>query len=247
MLALLRCEFVKARTTRALSGLVAGAIAVALLGAISVITSGDARALARPLNDQQYFLLASINISLFGLVLGIREFTDEYRNGTIVPTVLATPKRERVFVAKAFCAAVLGLILAAIAATVMVLLSVPLLSLKGVALEFGADEVGAVTGLAVSAALWAALDVGLGAAVRQQVAAIVAGLIWVLVVENLAASFLGTAGRFLPGQAGHALASASQAQDPLPLPLAAVVLLGYVAVSSVVGAALFGRRDMAAS
>ena len=100
MRALLRAELVKLATTRTAIGLVAGGAAVAALGALSTIMSGQPAELDRPLQEQTFFLLASINLSLFAVVLGIRGFTDEFRHGLIVPTLLVTPSRVRVVAAR---------------------------------------------------------------------------------------------------------------------------------------------------
>jgi ABC-2 type transport system permease protein len=243
---LLRAEFVKAMTTRTVFGLVIGAIGVAVLGALSVIMSGEASRLSGPPHEQPYFLLASINVSLFAVVLGIRSFTDEFRYGSIVPTLLATPSRRKVLAGKVATGYILGMVLGLAATVMMVLVSIPLTTVKGGDLAIGPEDVAAVGGLAFSAGLWSALGVGLGAAIRTQVPAIVGALVWILVVENLGTGFLGDAGRYLPGQAGHALANAAQGGDHLTAPLGGSVLILYVGLASVVGAALLSSRDISA-
>jgi ABC-2 type transport system ATP-binding protein len=210
MSGLLKAESVKALTTRAFFGLILGAAGVAVLGAFSVIMSGQGSRLTGPIHDQTHFLLASINISLFAVVFGVRIFTDEFRHGSIIPTLLATPSRLKVVAGKVLIGFLLGFVLGIVATVTMVLISVPLTSLKGGTAEISSGDVGAVGGLALSAGLWSAIGVGLGAAIRSQVPAIVGALVWILVVENLGTGFLGDASRFLPGQAGHALANASR-------------------------------------
>ena len=47
------------------------------------------------------FLTVPMGIAwAFVLILGLRSFTDEFRFGSIVPTLLANPDRRRVLVAK---------------------------------------------------------------------------------------------------------------------------------------------------
>jgi ABC-2 type transport system permease protein len=57
-------------------------------------------------------------------------------------------------------------------------------------------------GTVVMSALWAALGVGLGAVVRNQVLAIVGLFAWVFVVEILLFQYLPGVGRYAPGAAG---------------------------------------------
>lgn len=124
---LLRAELVKMATTRTAVGLVVGGAAVAALGAFSTIMSGQPADLAKPLHEQMFFLLASINLSLFAVVLGIRGFTDEYRHALIVPTLLVTPSRVEVVAAKTVVLAAAGAVLATLAQVVMLAVTIPLL------------------------------------------------------------------------------------------------------------------------
>ena len=244
MISAIKAEFIKAFTTRSFLGLLIGAAAVAALGAFSVIMSAQPSRLDGPIHRETQFYLASINISLFAVIVGIKAFTDEFRHGSIIPTFLATPSRSGVVAVKVVVAFILGAALGLAATIVMVLLSVPLASVKGGALRFALADAAAVGGLALAAGLWAAVGVGLGAAIRSQVPATVGALVWILVVENLGTANFGDGGRFLPGQAGHALASAGQTDDLLAAPVALVVLVLYVVLTTVVGLVLLLRRDI---
>ena len=105
----------------------------------------------------------------------------------------------------------------------------------------------AMAGLVVASALWAAIGVGVGALVRHQVAAVVGALVWVLVVENLGTALLGDAGRYLPSQAGRALARAAQGDVLIGAAAGALVLLTYVVLVSVVAVARVTRIDISAA
>jgi hypothetical protein len=74
------------------------------------------------------------------------------------------------------------------------------------------------------------------------VAAIVGGLIWVLAIENLGSSLLGDSGRYLPGQAAHALADVPV--NALSVLLGAVMLAGYAIVATLAAAGSLVRRDV---
>lgn len=247
MWALARAEFIKLATTRTALGLVAGASAVAALGAFSTIMSAAPEDLSRPVHEQHFFMLASINLALFALVLGIRAFTDEFRYGSIVPTFLVVPDRSRVMMAKVATSAAAGAVLAAVAQVVMLGLAVLLIAVKGAEITVQGKDLAAMAGLVVAGALWAAIGVGIGAMVRHQVAAIVGALVWVLLLENLGAGFLGDAGRFLPGQAAHAVAQATQAGTLLVPAAGAVVLMAYMVAINTAAAVRVRRVDIASA
>lgn len=242
---MLRAELLKLTTTPAVLGLLAGAVVVAGLGAVSTTTSADPTSLATPLHTQHAFLLASINIGLFALILGMRSFSDEFRHGTIAWTLLSVRERWPVVVAKATTSALAAAAIAAVALAVMVALVALLSPAKGVPLSLTGADLAAAAGLSVAAAAWATLGVAVGALVRHQVAAVVGGLVWVLVVENLASGLLGDAGRFLPGQAAHAVADATAASALLPVWAGVAVLLAYVAGVGLLAAATLSQREVA--
>lgn len=244
-MSMLRAEWLKLQTTRAFYGLIAGAVGVAGLGAFSTVASAQAESLSGPIHQQTFWVLASINIGLFALILGIRAYTEEYRHRTIVHTLFADPRRRRSAVAKAVASAAGAVLLAAVATAIMIGVALGMASAKGGTLAPDASDFGAVAGLVGAAALWAVLGVGVGALVRHQVAAIVGGLVWVLVIENLGAGFLGAAASFLPGQTAHSLARASEAGDLLAVPVAAAVFAGYALALWAAGVTATRRRDVA--
>lgn len=247
MRALVRSELIKLTTTKTVIGLVAGAAAVVSLGAFSTIMSGQAEGLNRSVHDQDFFMLASINLALFALVLGIRAFTDEFRHGSITPTLLITPKRSRVVVAKIITSGAASAVLAAVAQAVMLAVGALLLPLKGAEVLIGSTDVTAMAGLVLASALWGAIGASVGAMVRHQVAAIVGALIWVLLLENLGGGLLGDAGRFLPGQAAHALAQASQAATLLAPAVGALVLVVYALAAGAAATVRMACSDVTSS
>lgn len=245
MKGMLKAEWLKLRTTRAFYGLIAGATAVATLGGFSTVASAHMDSLAGPLHAQTFWVLASINIGLFALILGIRAYTEEYRHGTIVHTLFADPHRRRNALAKAVVSASAAVLMAAVAMAAMIGVVLAMASAKGGNLSLDASDAGPITGLLGAAALWAVLGVGIGALIRHQVAAIVGALVWVLVIENLGAGFLGEGASYLPGQAAHALARATEVGNLLAVPGAIAVLGGYALALWGAGVAATRRRDVA--
>ncbi|MDQ3963850.1 MAG: hypothetical protein M3277_08075 [Actinomycetota bacterium] len=244
MRATLNAEWLKLRTTRAYAGLIAGAVGVAALGAFSTVASAPVHSLSGPVHSQTFWMLASINIGLFALIVGIRSYTEEFRHRTVVHTLFADPARIRSAIAKAIVAAAAAALLATIAAAGMTLVGLAMASAKGGNLSLAASDVEAFAGFLLATGLWAIVGVGIGALVRHQVPAIVGALVWVLVIENLGAAFLGAAGRYLPGQSAHALAGADL-PDLLAPTVGAAVLATYAAVLWMAGAAAMRQRDVA--
>lgn len=240
----LAAEWIKIRSTRTLWALLAGAVAVVALSTLSTASNVQAAGLGRPLSEQDFFFLVATNLSLFAVVVGVRSFTDEFRHGTVVYSLLSTSSRTRLVLAKAVVAAAGAAVLAAIAQAVMLLILAVLAAGAGTELTLDRSDAAALAGLALACAGWAVIGVGVGAVVRHQVAAVVGAVLWVLVVENLGASFLGGAGRFLPGQAALAVAQAAVSPDMLPVSAAAALLTGYVAAALALAGTQLHRADV---
>jgi hypothetical protein len=92
--------------------------------------------------------------------------------------------------------------------------------------------------------LWTAIGVGLGLAVRHQVAAIAGTLVWILAAEGLLSGLVPDVAKFFPGAAGFAVVGVNPA-DLLTPGLGALLLGGYALVAVATGAILMQRRDIA--
>jgi ABC-2 type transport system permease protein len=241
----LRAELLKLVTTRATYGLLLGAVAVVAVSVGSTIASAKGPSLSGPVHEQVFFLLASINVGLFSLILGIRVVTDEYRNSTIVHSFLTDPGRGRTLVAKALAAALAASMVAVASLIALIAVALPLASAKGGTLTIEGSDALASAGFLLSNALWAIIGVGVGAAIRHQVAAIVGGLVWVLLIENLGSGFLGDMGAYLPGQAAYALGHALDSTTALQASTAGIVMAIYALIASLLGVAVTRARDVA--
>ena len=97
---LIRAEGLKLRTTRGAFLLLLGAVAISIFAVVA--PGGNAlREFAQPLHEQQTVLIISMLMRILLLVLGIRAVTEEFRHGTITPTLLAGPRRQKLVLAKA--------------------------------------------------------------------------------------------------------------------------------------------------
>jgi hypothetical protein len=89
---------------------------------------------------------------------------------------------------------------------------------------------------------------GLGALLRNQVAALVSLVAWLLFVEGLLFGLLPRSGRFLPGNAGAAIAGATTTGEVRPLlapVVGALLLVLYMAATAAAGCLTTNRRDVA--
>lgn len=130
------------------------------------------------------------------------------------------------------------------AAAVVVVALIMATSSRG-EIAFHGSDLTATVGLIAAMALWAVIGAALGAMIRNQVAVVVAGLIWILMLENLGAGLLEHRGRYLPGQTVHAMARTSEAVDLLTAGPAALLMATYAALTITAALTLIRQRDIA--
>jgi len=239
----LRAELLKQRSTpttlllfAAMFGLVAFAVA------LHVLTLG-AGTLSTRSHQLEVFQVGTRAGMLFAGLVGAIAITAEIRYGTIRPTFLVTPRRGRVIAAKLAVSGLAGIVFGLAAEALMAGGAVVAFAARGIDNQLtGADYVQLLVGGAAAAALWAAVGLGVGALVRNQVGAIVALCVWMLLVESTSDTFVPDVARLLPGGAGLALAGNV---DDLSAVVAALVLVLYAAATSAAGWLATVRRDVA--
>ena len=190
---------------------------------------------------------------LFALIMGILIMTNEFRHGTAVGTFLVTPKRSTVLVAKLIAAAIAGLV-------VQIFSFLIATSAGAIALGFFEPHAPVTSELlwkifrasVLSGIVLGIVGVGLGALVKNQIAAVTGAVIWTLIVEGLVVAFVESIGKYLPAGAITGLVdldfgandfnfSIENYLSPLP---ATLVLLGYAAMFSLVAMRTTLRRDL---
>jgi ABC-2 type transport system permease protein len=242
---LLSSELLKLRTTRTFYALTGAALALIVIIAALGAALGTFKHTGTPGRG----LLAVAGLApLFALVIGVMGVSTEFRHGTITPSLLVEPVRTRLMAAKLAAQLIAGLVLGAVAYAVCAGIASVILSGRGIATGMStADWIEAVIGGAVATMLYAALGLGVGALLRNQVSAIVAVLAWVFVIENLLGVIPGGFGdtikKYGLSGVGRSLAHTADASRIGQIP-AGLLLLGYALVLVVAGTVVLRRRDV---
>jgi hypothetical protein len=222
-------------------GLLAVLVLSGGLAVANVLLSGTEDNPALSAQTLDNVLRAPIKILAFAMLLiGVLAGSGEYRHRTIIPTLLAEPRRSRMVAAKVLAVARLGVLAALATAAVSAAVGVPMLvAREAPSPDLGAPVLGVVT-MAGLAAGYGVLGVALGLLLRNQAAAVTVAVVWQFVVENILPVVLRAPGmsKALPGGAADSLArlGRSVGEGMLPPWQGALVFAGYTA--ALVAAAL---------
>ncbi len=204
-----------------------------------------------------YSLATSIGY-VFPLLVGTLMVTGEFRHQTLTPTFLATPRRGVAMGAKVLVGILMGVLFALIALVSTVGAGVAAFAAFGLDTALSSSDTWALLGrIVVALVLWSLVGIGVGALVRNQVAAIVIVLAFTQFVEpivRLAGQFvdgLSAVTAYLPGAASDALVGASlftvtgaPAAEPLEWWAGGLVVAAYALVLIVLGHLVSWRRDV---
>jgi hypothetical protein len=243
----LRAELLKQRSTRTAPALLGALLGLVLL-AVLLHSFGLAAVNLDSSTDQLMVLgLGELLGTLFAALLGAMSITAEVRHGTIRPTFLVTPSRGRVIAAKVWVSALTGAGFGLVAGAVAAGVGTAALRSRGIDVRLDAGDYALLlAGGTAAAALWAAIGVGVGAVVRNQVPALVGLCAWLLFVEGLLVgdvTDVADVGKFAPGAAGAAISGLEP--DRLLAPAFGLVLLAlYAAAAALAGALATSRRDV---
>ena len=187
--------------------------------------------------------------SVFILLIGVLGLTGEYRHMTITATFLASPRRWPVLLSKAAVFGVLGALLGIVNFAVSYALA--RLTLAGkVHAPIDTSLAGKILlGVMLGFAIYAILGMAVGALLRNQIAAVIIALVWVLLVQPLLGVFFSWAPKWLPGGALDSILHQSYqggrtTADLLPAWGGALVLIGYAVVLGAIAAGTTLRRDV---
>lgn len=249
MRALLRAELLKQRSTPTSLGLFAGLLGLVLVAVLLHGFGLGAQSLGSTAVQLMVLGRGEFLAALFAALLGALSITSEIRHGTIRPTFLVSPWRGRVIAAKVWASMMIGAGFGLAASALAAAVGTAALRVRGIdVLLNGGDFALLLAGGAAAAALWAAMGVGVGAIVRNQVPTLIGISAWLLFVEGLlvgdVAGGVADVGRFAPGAAAAAITG--QNPGKLVEPAAGLVLLAlYAAAVALAGSLATARRDVA--
>lgn len=251
MIRLIRAEFLKLRTTQVWFWMLLATIAVGALLAVAQIAPHDGIRTPRQVPDLfAGFASAPGYVILF--TLGALGVTTEFRYQTITPTVLLTPSRWAIVTAKMITYAIVGVIYAIAALAAETAVGVPWLSAKNVDIRWGdADVRHAIIGTFGVLALFGIVGLGIGALLRNQIVAVVVGIIFLVLIENilLAIPVVKKAWPYTPNGATQAILHTHGDDSVNSVHLLAtsggvVVLLAWAFIPAIAGAAFSMNRDI---
>ena len=250
MTRLIRAEVVKLRSIRTYRLLALGALALIAAGVTATSLTASHTGGADP--ARATLALAGL-AQTFALIAGALAVTTEFRHKTITQAVLITPRRTPLLTAKASTLTVAGLAFGLLASGAAAAITLPVLASRHIVSHVDAAQLAAIiAGGAVATALAAALGVGVGAVIRNQVGAVVAVLGLLYVAEPLL-GFIPHAGAAVQTYGLGGLASGATATTGFPTSAhllgqvpAALVLAAYALAFLAAGAVLLRRRDIAA-
>ena len=243
MIAQIRAELLKIRSTRTTLGLILAMIALILLFTLLTGLLTHPSGLASK-EDQRQLLSVGSFAGVFSALAGVLLVTSEYRFGTIRPTILFNPARSHVLAAKVVAGALAGIAFGVLGEAVGWAIGYAILDGRGITVVLGSGDILLLTlgGLA-GAALWGAIGAGLGAIIHNQVGGVIALLAWGLVVDNLLFGLAPSVGRFMPTRASDALMGLRV--DHLVSPGAgAITLIAWAGALGVLGIARTVRQDL---
>ncbi len=244
---LVRSELLKLRTTR---GWWAYLITIVLLVGVAVAGSiGSAEQFDREAPDYLRELVEAVGFAgLISLIMGLIVVTTEFRHGTMTPTLLAAPVRERVLASKVVAAALVALLFGLLALVVAGAIAIPWLT----ALDADPALDGALArrtlATLLGVVLWALMGVAVGALVQSQVAALVGTLVWIFLGETLLLGLFSLldvdgATKFLPFRALDS-ADGVGGDELLDFWPGVGVSVAWMVLIGALGAWRLGRRDI---
>ena len=251
---LLKSEWFKLRTLRLNYVLLIIGIAFVLVitGLIGIFADVDGFNEPTSADVAEIVGVSAILAGLLISVIGVLAITSEFGHGTIRPTLVATPSRPKVFVAKAIVLAVVAFVSALVIGLLGYLLGFALLSARGAEeLSFFDDGTGIIllVGLPVLFVLLVLFGYGLGLLIRNSPAAVALAILWPILIETIIATALLIGGveepqKFLPYQSSLALV-ASDADGFAYGRVGGGAFFGVVVAILVTGAIVINnRRDV---
>jgi hypothetical protein len=248
MLGTFRSELFKMTTTRATKILLGFAILLpAMIYILTLIFFGYNNGV---MDSSAVVNVASVAplVALLLAVVGVMCATQEYSQGTIRITLVATPHRSRVYVAKLLTTLFISVISTTMLLVISLLATPLILNSRGVKFELIGNDARVVASFFLMTVVVSLFGYSLGLIFKSGPGAISSVLLWPTIAEGMVFGLLSVVTdknvfRWAPIQNGFQLVSEFQMEDSNSWSVSLLLFGGFVAVFVVAGATLFIKRD----
>jgi len=256
MIRAFRSELLKLRRLGMLLGGLGAMVGFSLLAVILTVARADSNgrgsvsiaALSQPDGFASILQRGSDFLGIFALGVVAVATAQEYSSGALRNLLVRQPHRVRLIAGKTL-ASVAYVVVSVLIASLIALLAAELImparhvdtsAWLGAGLGITASTVG---NLMLAAAGFGVFGALLALIVRASAPAVIIGVAWTVVVENLLARAWPNVGHWLPGQQLSAIVAGGN--DISGYTWALGLGMAFVAAAAVAGSALFRRRDVA--
>jgi hypothetical protein len=240
MTRLLSGELIKVRTTRTALGFGAAGLLLALAAALLSILTSDLVSI----DDKRNALNFGGGIGILFLLFGAVGATGEFRHRTLAPAVLIAPDRLRLLLARIGAYTLAGLVFGLIIAIITLGIGLALMGGEPGPSLTGSDYVKLGVGGLLDVVISAAIGVGAGTLVRNQVAAVIGTLVWLTILEPLTGLFHHHIVDYTLGSTLNRVGSGAIAPDEPSWGASILVLIAWGVVFCTLGAVVDRRRDV---
>lgn len=247
MLGTFRSELFKMTTTRATKVLLGFAVLLpVVIYVLTLMYAFDGGVMDSPAIVN--IASAAPLVALLLGVIGVMCATQEYSQGTIRITLVATPNRQRVYLAKLLTTLYIAVISTAVLIGLSLFATLMVLKTRGVKFELIGNDVRVLLSFFILSAVVALFGFSLGLIFKSGPGAISAVLLWPTIAESMVFGLLSATSthnffRWAPIQNGFQLVSEFRMEDNNSWNVSALLFGGFVVVFAVVGASLFLKRD----
>lgn len=247
MLRTFRSELFKMTTTRATKVLLGFAVLLpVVIYVLTLIFGFDGGEMDSPAVVN--IASAAPLVALLLGVIGVMCATQEYSQGTIRITLVATPNRQRVYFAKLLTTLYIAVVSTAVLTGLSLIATVIVLKARGFEFVLVGNDARVLLSFFILTAVVALFGFSLGLIFKSGPGAISAVLLWPTIAESMVFGLLSAASshnffRWAPIQNGFQLVSEFRMEDYNSWNVSASLFASFVAVFAVVGASLFVKRD----
>jgi ABC-2 type transport system permease protein len=234
----------RSRTTWVLPAVGAAFLALSLLGNVSIEHNKLVQGHTTP-GDASYFLIGLAFIMvLFSSLSGVIGVTSEYRSRTMGLSVLVTPSRSPILLAKAQVAALTGALYGLLGVGEAFALSAVALSARGDSLAVSGRTIWLAVAIVAVVAVAGPWGTFIGAVVRSQLAAVIGIIVYVSMAEAAVLHYFPSVGRFLLGGAQAAVLADPSVPERLSRLAGSGLLVGWIVATAAVAIPLFRNQEL---